>query len=268
MSNLDIYTCIAVTIGPILRPMKLAQLTSADLKRIAALLEQKEALQAQIAQLNSQLSAFEAGEAAPAPAPPAARGRPGRKPGPRVAAAPAPVHAVPARRAKRGAVKAAILDLIKGAGKPGITVKDIAARLGAKYNRVFTWFYTTGRNISQIKKVGPGKYAWTDGAASVAKPAVPPAAAAAKPGPKPKAAAITPAAAPAKRAVGKRAMPGQFKDSVLATVKSAGKAGISVKEIAKKLGLDPQRIYVWFNATGKKVKAIRKVAPATYAWAG
>jgi hypothetical protein len=67
-----------------------------------------------------------------------------------------------------------------------------------------------------------------------------------------------PGARPAKRAAGKRAKPGQFKDSVLATVKSAGKAGISVKEIAKKLGLDPQRIYAWFNATGKKVKAVRR----------
>jgi hypothetical protein len=139
--------------------MKLAQLTSADLKRIAALLDQKEALQAQIAQLNSQLTAFEAGEAALAPAPPAAKRRPGRKPGPRPAAAPVIAQAVPARRTKRGAVKAAILGLIQGAGKPGITVKDIAAQLGAKYNRVFTWFYTTGRNISQIKKVGPGKHA-------------------------------------------------------------------------------------------------------------
>jgi len=253
--------------------MKLTQLTSAHLNRLAALLEQKEALQAQIAQLNSQLTAFETGE--PAPAPAVAKGRPGRKPGPRPAAAPAKARPAPARRAKRGAVKAAVLDLIKGAGKPGITVKDLAARLGAKYNRIFTWFYTTGRNVAEIRKVGPGKYAWVGGGAPEVKPApVAASAPAAKPVAAPKAAtAAKPAptvkpVAPVKRGAGKRAKPGQFKDSVLATVKAAGKAGISVKDIARKLGLNPQRIYVWFNATGSKVKAIKKVAPATYAWAG
>ena len=243
--------------------MKLTQLTSADLKRIAALLERKEALQAQIAQLNSQLTAFEAAEPAPAPAPPVAKGRPGRKPGPRPAIAPAKPRPARVPRAKRGAVKAAILDLIKGAGKPGITVKDIAARLGAKYNRIFTWFYTTGRSIGEVKKVGPGKYAWVGVAVPEVKPA-PPAPAA----PAVKAAPAAKPVRPAKRAAGKRAKPGQFKDSVVATVKAAGKAGINVKDIARKLSLDPQRIYVWFNATGKKVKSIKKVAPATYAWAG
>ena len=36
--------------------------------------------------------------------------------------------------------------------------------------------------------------------------------------------------------------------------------------IAGKLGVNVQRIYVWFNATGKKMKEIKKVKPATYAW--
>jgi len=123
--------------------------------------------------------------------------------------------------------------------------------------------------------VGPGKYAWVGGGAPEVKPApVPALAPAAKPVAAAKAAtAAKPAptvkpVAPVKRGAGKRAKPGQFKDSVLATVKAAGKAGISVKDIARKLGLNPQRIYVWFNATGSKVKAIKKVAPATYAWAG
>lgn len=238
--------------------MKLTQLTSVDLKRIATLLERKEALQAEIARLDSQL----AGLAVGGPTPPVAKVRPGRKPAPGPAAARATGRS---GRAKRGAVKAAILDLIQGAGRTGITVKDIAARLGAKYNRIFTWFYTTGRKISEIRKVGPGKYGWGGAVAPDVKPA-PPTAPTLAPAPKPAAAA--PPVRPAKRAGGRRAKPGEFKDSVLATVKAAGKAGISVKDIARQLGLNAQRIYVWFNATGKKVNAIKKVAPATYAWAG
>lgn len=238
--------------------MKLTLLTSADLKRVAALLEQREALQARIAQLNSQLAAFEGADATPAVVP--ARPRSALEP------ATAQVRPSAGRRAKRGALKAVVLEQVRNAGRAGITVKDIAARIGAKYNRIFTWFYTTGRNISEIKKVGPGKYGWIGASVVTPKVAVPPApvpAPAAKPAP-----VVRPAAPVAKRTAGKRAKPGQFKDSVIATVKAAGKAGINVKDIARKLGLDPQRIYVWFNATGKKVKSIKKVAPATYAWAG
>jgi len=236
--------------------MKLTLLTSADLKRIAVHLEQREELQARLAQLNSQLAAIEGGAATPATVP--------DRPRPVVAPAKAQVRPSAGRRAKRGALKAAVLDQVKNAGRAGITVKDIAARIGAKYNRIFTWFYTTGRNVSEIKKVGPGKYGWTGASAVTPKVVVPPApvpAPAAKPVP------VTKPTPVAKRTAGKRAKPGQFKDSVIATVKAAGKAGINVKDIARKLGLDPQRIYVWFNATGKKVKSIKKVAPATYAWA-
>lgn len=65
-----------------------------------------------------------------------------------------------AKRGKHGAVKEAIIELVKKAGSEGITVKEIAAKLGTKYNRVFTWFYNTGKKIKDIKKVGPGKYRW------------------------------------------------------------------------------------------------------------
>lgn len=238
--------------------MKLTLLTSADLKRIATLLEQREELQARIAQLNSQLAAFEGGDVTPAAIP--------ERPRSAVVPATAQVRPSAGRRAKRGALKAVVLEQVKNAGRAGITVKDIAARIGVKYNRIFTWFYTTGRNITEIKKVGPGKYGWIGASVLTPKVAAPPAPApapAAKPAPVNK-----PAAPVAKRPAGKRAKPGQFKDSVIATVKAAGKAGVNVKDIARKLGLDPQRIYVWFNATGKKVKSIKKVAPATYAWAG
>ena len=63
---------------------------------------------------------------------------------------------------KRGALKAAIIESLKGAGKAGITVKELSSRLGLGYSRVFAWFYKTGANIKEIKKAGPGKYAWVE----------------------------------------------------------------------------------------------------------
>jgi hypothetical protein len=35
-----------------------------------------------------------------------------------------------------------------------------------------------------------------------------------------------------------------------------------------KLGVKRQGVDVWFGSTGKKVKEIKKVKPATYAWVG
>jgi len=67
-------------------------------------------------------------------------------------------------------VKTAILDLLKGAGPSGITVKEIAAELGVNYNRIFTWLYKTGKTITEIKKVGPRTYGWASATASAVQP--------------------------------------------------------------------------------------------------
>jgi hypothetical protein len=93
------------------------------------------------------------------------------------------------------------------------------------------------------------------------KPAVKPVVkAVAKPAPAANAAVKT---APGKAKAGK---PAVSKDTVIAMIKAAGSSGISVLQIASRLGVNAQRIYTWFNAVGKKVKEIKKVAPATYAW--
>jgi len=132
--------------------MNLTQLTSADLKQIVKLLEQKETLQSRVAKIDAALAAYEGGEPAEA-----IKGRPGRKPGPQAHAKP-----VKAKRVKRGALKAAIIESLKGTGKAGITVKELAGKLGLGYSRVFAWFYKTGASIKEIKKAGPGKYAWIE----------------------------------------------------------------------------------------------------------
>ena len=80
--------------------MYLIQLTSADLKQIVKLLEQKETLQSRVAKIDAALAAYEGGEPAEA-----IKGRPGRKPGPQAHAKP-----VKAKRVKRGTLKAAIID--------------------------------------------------------------------------------------------------------------------------------------------------------------
>ncbi|SRR6266508_3914940 len=61
---------------------------------------------------------------------------------------------------QRGQLKAQIIRNLKAAGKSGVTVKDLAARLGRSYSNVSVWFHTTAKGLKEIKKVAPGRFAW------------------------------------------------------------------------------------------------------------
>jgi hypothetical protein len=47
---------------------------------------------------------------------------------------------------------------LENAGSEGITVRDIAEKLGANYKNIYILFATTGKKNSQVKKVGPAQY--------------------------------------------------------------------------------------------------------------
>src|SRR5205823_4120672 len=57
-------------------------------------------------------------------------------------------------------LKERIVQTLKGAGKSGATVKDLAAKLGTNYGNISVWFHTTAKGIKEIKKVEPGRFAW------------------------------------------------------------------------------------------------------------
>ncbi len=146
--------------------MNLSQLTSADLKVLAQLLKEKEALLARVAKIDARLSSFGAASA-PAPAKPARskRVRSPARPAPKAApsaapAKPAAAAAAPARRRPPGMLKEKVIALLQGAGKSGISVREIASRLGLKPQRIYVWFNATGRTIKEIKKVAPATYTW------------------------------------------------------------------------------------------------------------
>lgn len=169
--------------------MNLTQLTSAELKRIAGLLEQKEALQAQVEGANRQLAAYEptgadtvteakpaatiiaaarrkreisvAGRARIAAAQKARWAKVKRAAGSGTAVKPVlqPKPAKPGRQ-KRGGLKDSVVALVKANGQHGITVAEMAAKLGAKPRRLFDWFKSTGEGVKEIKKVGRARYGW------------------------------------------------------------------------------------------------------------
>jgi hypothetical protein len=128
--------------------MSLSNLSSAQLAQLIGLVKEKESLQAKLGKIDAALQALESGKSAPK--------RRGRPPG-RPAGAKARVKT--GKRGKR--LKASMLKALSAAGSSGITVRELAAKLKVKPGNIFSWFYTTGKKISGIKKVGEAKYAYS-----------------------------------------------------------------------------------------------------------
>src|SRR6266540_1525375 len=57
-------------------------------------------------------------------------------------------------------LKERIVRSLKVAGKSGVTVKNLAARLGKSYGNISVWFHTTAKGVKEIKKIAPGRFAW------------------------------------------------------------------------------------------------------------
>src|SRR5262249_52710713 len=64
----------------------------------------------------------------------------------------------------------------------------------------------------------------------------------------------------------KSAARGQLKARIVQKLKTVGKPGVKVKDLASKLGTSYGNINVWFRTTAKGVKEIKKIAPGRFAW--
>jgi hypothetical protein len=117
--------------------MALSDLSSSQLQRLIQLVKEKEAIQAKLAQVNRSLGNLGTGKTTNSE-PTAKRGR-----------------------RRRGALKDGLLKELQAAGKEGLTVKELASALKAKPASVSIWFYTTGKKVKGIKKVGTAKYAYS-----------------------------------------------------------------------------------------------------------
>ena len=124
--------------------MALTDLSSAQLERLVQLIKEKETLQARLEKVDHSLKALDEGSASleskAGKARPQVRGR-----------------------RRRGGLKEGLLKALEAAGKDGITVKELAEKIGAKPSSVSVWFYTTGKKLKSIKKVGKAKFAYVAG---------------------------------------------------------------------------------------------------------
>jgi hypothetical protein len=131
--------------------MSLSNLSSAQLARLIGLVKEKESLQSKLDRVNAELHSLETGQAL--------LKKRGRKPGRPAGSKNKVARGGKTRRGKR--LKQPLLKALSAAGSSGITVKELAAKLKVKPGNIFSWFYTTGKKISGIKKVGEAKYAFS-----------------------------------------------------------------------------------------------------------
>ena len=120
------------------------------MRQLIKLIQKKEAIQARLKKIDLAIESIESGS-------PAKVGRPGRRGRPPGSTS---AKAGKTRRSKR--LKEPLLKLLKAAGSSGVAVKDLAAKLNVKPGNIFSWFYTTGRKIKGITKVGAARYALKD----------------------------------------------------------------------------------------------------------
>jgi len=125
--------------------MNLSELNTATLQNLIKLTEHREALLKEIEKIDKAVNAAFEGKNKPSNLSGSARakrkvGRAGTKGG------------------KSGKFKRKILEALQESGSPGITVKELAERIGVKINKLRIWFYTTGKKLGAIEKNGVSRY--------------------------------------------------------------------------------------------------------------
>jgi hypothetical protein len=118
--------------------MPLSTLSSADLSKLIQLVKDKELLEAKLSQVRSAIDGLASGQTAKGNKSPKRQTR---------------------RKRRRSSLKVSILKALQVSGKEGLNVKELATNLKANPGSVSVWFYTTGKKVKGIKKIGPGRFA-------------------------------------------------------------------------------------------------------------
>jgi hypothetical protein len=162
-------------------------------------------------------------------------------------------------RSQRGALKTEILRALTAAGSSGVKVQDLAATLGVKAANIHSWFQTSGKRITAIKKIGEARYR-LEGALPQSE----------LEGPAAKAPTVRlKKDGKRKRSTRPLSKRGELQEKIFNSLKEAGAEGITVRDLADKLQVKKYKnLFIWFATTGKKHKNIKKIGTARYALVG
>jgi len=126
----------------------LRNIPSLTLKQLVRLSERKEALMAQIQEIDREMMRVQSRFGIPS--------REGDQRAPVTVSRAAGGLIRP--RSKRGELKEKILRALRSAGKKGATVGDLSKKLKVPSANLYVWFNGTGRSVRGIKKIGVAKY--------------------------------------------------------------------------------------------------------------
>ena len=239
-------SCDDIANTPNLDRMKSNSSRSGQLREMLALAEQRARLEQQLSDVQERMDSLHEGlfvggkaNSAAAAVPPQPKGQKVTRP----------------RKARRGALKEAIMNALASAGESGIKVKELATALGTKAVNIHSWFHSTTKRNPAIKKISGGHYRLVGNGSSSGN------------------ADAEKSTAQTKSPTGKRGRArgqkrGELSARIVEALQQAGDGGINVKDLAGRLGAKYKNIYIWFATTGKKNAHIKKVGPATYKYAG
>lgn len=126
----------------------LRNIPSSTLKQLVRLSERKEALIAQIQEIDREMIRVQD-----------KFGIPSRDGDQRAPVTVSHFRSRPARRrSKRGALKAKIIRALRAAGKKGTTIGELSKKLKVPSANLYVWFNGTGKSVSGIRKIGVAKY--------------------------------------------------------------------------------------------------------------
>jgi hypothetical protein len=124
----------------------LRDIPSSALKQLVKLSERKEALMAQIQEIDREMARVQGKFGVPT----RREEQPAR----------VTVSGTPQGRARtqRGALKEKIVRVLRSAGRQGATIRDLSNKLKVPSANLYVWFNGTGKNVRGIKKIGVAKY--------------------------------------------------------------------------------------------------------------
>lgn len=154
-------------LGIIRRPMKVTDINSKTLSTLLALTKKKETLQTKISEIDKQIAALASGDTSTIKnilRQASARGNRRAK----------AKNAAGRRGPKtpRGVMQQQITELLHAAGEIGLTIKEIAEKVGKPKANINVWFSTTGKKLNLFKRLEGGRVKLL-GHAETAAPAEP-----------------------------------------------------------------------------------------------
>lgn len=138
-----------------------------------------------------------------------------------------------------------------------VVAMDLTKISASDFSRIQSLLTRKGKLLEDVRSIDAELAAIQTGQPATSKPGQKPGRKPGRPPGRPKAAAAKAEKPRAKAKPAKRGKRGAVKDSIISTLKAAGPAGLTAREVADILKAKPINIATWFSSTGKTISQIK-----------